>query len=103
MNKAFAVIALVAGVACRVDAGLELLTADGPWEMAQATNPGVWMPVKVPGTVLQTPVENRIVPEPYCGLNNKYELGLIPDLRDNRDFYTVTYLFRMHSKEERVK
>ena len=67
------------------------LLANGPWEMEQATKPGVWLPAKVPGTVLQTLVENKIVPEPYWGLNNKYELGLIPDLRDNRDFYTVTY------------
>ena len=65
--------------------------ANGPWEMEQATKPGVWLPAKVPGTVLQTLVENKIVPEPYYGLNNKYELGLIPDLRDNRDFYMVTY------------
>ena len=67
------------------------LIANGPWEMEQATAPGQWLPAKVPGTVLQTLVDNKIVPEPYWGLNNKYELGLIPDLRDNRDFYTVTY------------
>ena len=67
------------------------LVVNGPWEMEQATKPGVWLPAKVPGTVLQTLVENKIVPEPYYGLNNKYELGLIPDLRDDRDFYTVTY------------
>ena len=49
------------------------------------------MPAKVPSTVLATLVENGIVPEPYQGLNNKYDLKLIPDLRENRDFYTVTY------------
>ena len=68
-----------------------ILQAAGPWEMEQASNPGVWMPAKVPGTVLATLVENGIVPEPYQGLNNKYDLKLIPDLRENRDFYTVTY------------
>ena len=48
-----------------------ILQADGPWEMEQASNPGVWMPAKVPGTVLATLVENGIVPDPYQGLNNK--------------------------------
>lgn len=67
------------------------ILANGPWEMEQASKPGVWLPAKVPGTALQTLVANKVVPEPYEGLNNKYKLGLIPDLRDDRDFYTVTY------------
>ena len=86
---------VIAGVVCMTGALFAhaegLLVANGPWEMEQATKPGVWLPARVPGTVLQTLVENKIVPEPYYGLNNKSELGLIPDLRDNRDFYTVTY------------
>ena len=68
-----------------------ILRADGPWEMEQASNPGVWMPAKVPGTVLATLVDNGILPDPYKGLSNKYDLRIIPDLRDNREFYTVTY------------
>ena len=81
--------ALATGVSFRCAAAS--VTADGPWEMEQASAPGKWMPAVVPGTVLQTLVKNGSVPEPYYGLNNKYELNLIPDLRDNRDFYTVTY------------
>jgi mannosylglycoprotein endo-beta-mannosidase len=52
-----------------------------------------WMPAVVPGTVLHSLVNNRIYPEPYFGLNNKLQSGLIPDLNDaGRDFYT--YWFR---------
>ena len=76
------------------------ILAGGPWEMEQASKPGVWLPAKVPGTALQTLVANKVVPEPYEGLNNKYELGLIPDLRDSRDFYTVTYRTRVRIPAE---
>ena len=86
---------MIAGVFCMVGALFAhaegFLVASGPWEMEQATKPGDWLPAKVPGTVLQTLVENKIVPEPYYGLNNKYELELIPDLLGNRDFYSATY------------
>ena len=48
-----------------------------------------WLPAIVPGTVLNTDVYNRKVPEPYFGLNNKIQQGLIPDLADvGRDYYT---------------
>ena len=88
MKRCVLVAALAATVVAFADGQL---TADGPWEMEQATAPGKWMPAIVPGTALQTLVRNGLVPEPYWGLNNKYDLKLIPDLRDNRDFYTVTY------------
>ncbi|MDR2682743.1 MAG: hypothetical protein LBB64_02610, partial [Dysgonamonadaceae bacterium] len=39
-----------------------------------------WLPAIVPGTVLNSLVYNKIYPEPYFGLNNKLETGLIPDL-----------------------
>lgn len=52
-----------------------------------------WMPAIVPGTVLNSLVHNKVYPEPYFGLNNKLEQGLIPDLyKAGRDFYT--YWFR---------
>lgn len=52
-----------------------------------------WLPAIVPGTVLNSLVYNKVYPEPYYGLNNKLELGLIPDLYHvGRDFYT--YWFR---------
>jgi len=52
-----------------------------------------WLPAIVPGTVLNSLVYNKIYPEPYYGLNNKLESGLIPDLyQAGRDFYT--YWFR---------
>ncbi len=52
-----------------------------------------WMPAIVPGTVLNSLVYNKEYPEPYYGINNKIESGLIPDIsKVGRDFYT--YWFR---------
>jgi hypothetical protein len=52
-----------------------------------------WIPAIVPGTVLNSLVHNGVYPEPYFGLNNKIESGLIPDIaKVGRDFYT--YWFR---------
>jgi mannosylglycoprotein endo-beta-mannosidase len=52
-----------------------------------------WLPAIVPGTVLRSLVYNGVYPEPYFGLNNKLESGLIPDIHHvGRDFYT--YWFR---------
>lgn len=52
-----------------------------------------WMPAIVPGTVLNSLVHNQVYPEPYYGLNNKLDKGIIPDLaKAGRDFYT--YWFR---------
>ena len=91
-NMLLMVLVMVAFSATAMNVNSDgILQAAGPWEMEQASNPGVWMPAKVPGTVLSTLVGNGIVPEPYYGLNNKYDLKAIPDLRENRDFYTVTY------------
>lgn len=59
----------------------------------EKTNTHNWMPAIVPGTVLNSLVYNKVYPEPYYGLNNKLESGLIPDLyHAGRDFYT--YWFR---------
>ena len=71
--------------------GRAALVPDGPWEMEQAITPGRWMPAVVPGTVLTTLVKNGVVPDPHYGLNNKLENKLIPDLSENREFYTATF------------
>ncbi len=55
--------------------------------------PTGWQPATVPGTVLNNLVANGVYPEPYYGLNNKLDKGVIPDLANKgRDFYT--YWFR---------
>lgn len=52
-----------------------------------------WLPAVVPGTVLNSLVYNKVYPEPYYGVNNKLESGLIPDIsKTGREFYT--YWFR---------
>ena len=71
--------------------GHDAVVASGPWEMEQAYAPGKWMPAVVPGTVLTTLVKNGVVPDPHYGLNNKLENKLIPDLSENREFYTATF------------
>lgn len=114
--------ALLAGVAGAMGEPLTVgMAADGPirldsdifhhgncqWRMMKAGDvkePGEevslagyptdgWMPAIVPGTVLNSLVHNGRFPEPYYGLNNKIESGLIPDISVvGRDFYT--YWFR---------
>jgi len=78
-----------------------------PWTMCQqqrvAANgaaislPGFtmsdWQKAVVPGTVLNSLVNDGVYPEPYFGLNNAHEKNLIPDISEaGRDFYT--YWFR---------
>ncbi|MDR0510671.1 MAG: glycoside hydrolase family 2 [Rikenellaceae bacterium] len=54
-----------------------------------------WTPAVVPGTVLNSLVYNNVYPEPYYGLNNRLESGLIPDLyHAGRDFYTFWFVTR---------
>lgn len=84
--------ALVLGAALGLAGERTTVRAAGPWKMAQATAPDAWMPAIVPGTVLRTLVENGKVPDPYYGLNNKLENGLIPDLSANRPFYEATFV-----------
>lgn len=48
-----------------------------------------WLPATVPGTVLTTLLNNKIVPDPFYGMNNKY----IPDLFDTgNDYYTYWFV-----------
>lgn len=52
-----------------------------------------WMQAIVPGTVLNSLVYNGVYPDPYYGMNNKLDKGIIPDLaKTGREFYT--YWFR---------
>lgn len=52
-----------------------------------------WMPAIVPGTVLNSLVYDKVYPEPYYGMNNELNQGVIPDIaKVGRDFYT--YWFR---------
>jgi mannosylglycoprotein endo-beta-mannosidase len=79
----------------------------GDWSMAQVEkvsasgakisqfgfNAGAWSPALVPGTVLNSLVANKVYPEPYYGLNNVYDRGVIPDIsKVGNPFYT--YWFR---------
>nr|WP_262903616.1 sugar-binding domain-containing protein [Niabella beijingensis] len=52
-----------------------------------------WLPATVPGTVLNSLVNNKVYPDPYFGDNNKRSRHLIPDLQDvGNGFYR--YWFR---------
>lgn len=63
-----------------------------------------WLPAVVPGTVLNSLVYNKIYPEPYYGLNNKLESGLIPDLYNvGRDFYTYWFRTEFNLDENQFK
>lgn len=63
-----------------------------------------WLPAIIPGTVLNSLVYNKIYPEPYYGLNNKLESGLIPDLYNvGRDFYTYWFRTEFSLDEDQFK
>jgi len=48
-----------------------------------------WLPATVPGTVLTTLLNNKLIPDPFYGMNNKY----IPDIFETgRDFYTYWFV-----------
>lgn len=48
-----------------------------------------WQPAVVPGTVLTTMLENKQVPDPFFGMNNKQ----IPDIfNTGRDYYTYWFV-----------
>ena len=89
-------IAVAGLVSSQPHAEREAVRVEGPWEMAQATAPEKWMKAKVPGTVLGTLVSNGVVPDPYFGLNNRWEDKIVPDLGDNREFYTATFRTRVN-------
>ncbi|MGX5853672.1 glycoside hydrolase family 2 protein [Dyadobacter jiangsuensis] len=56
-----------------------------------------WQPAIVPGTVLTTMLENKQVPDPFWGMNNKQ----IPDIfHTGRDYYTYWFV---KDFEERVE
>jgi mannosylglycoprotein endo-beta-mannosidase len=48
-----------------------------------------WMPATVPGTVLTTLINNKLMPDPFYGMNNEQ----IPDIyRTGRDYYTYWFV-----------
>ncbi|HEY9533637.1 MAG TPA: glycoside hydrolase family 2 TIM barrel-domain containing protein, partial [Mucilaginibacter sp.] len=48
-----------------------------------------WQPATVPGTVLTTQLNNKQIPDPFYGMNNK----LIPDIyKTGRDYYTYWFI-----------
>ncbi|PZP43928.1 MAG: glycoside hydrolase family 2 [Pseudopedobacter saltans] len=52
-----------------------------------------WLSSTIPGTVLNSLVQDKVYADPYYGDNNKYTLKLIPDINDvGREFYH--YWFR---------
>jgi hypothetical protein len=54
-----------------------------------------WMPAAVPGTVLTTLLNNKLIPDPFYGMNNKK----IPDIYDTgRDYYTYWFVKDFHEK-----
>ncbi len=60
--------------------------------LTQLTN---WLPATVPGTILTTQLNNKLIPDPFYGMNNKK----IPDIYDTgRDYYTYWFVKNFHEK-----
>lgn len=67
--------------------------ADGAVVSKNTFRAADWYPAIVPGTVLNTLVDNKVYPEPYFGDNNRKTNKLIPDISVvGREFYH--YWFR---------
>src|SRR6185312_2005312 len=50
---------------------------------------GEWMPATVPGTVLTSLINNKLMPDPFYGMNNKK----IPDIYfSGKEFYTYWFV-----------
>src|SRR4051812_6025995 len=48
-----------------------------------------WIPAIVPGTVITSLLHNKLIPDPFYGMNNK----LIPDIYDvGRGYYTYWFV-----------
>ncbi|NMC38534.1 MAG: glycosyl hydrolase [Bacteroidales bacterium] len=61
---------------------------DGTVITSRDFNPQGWLDAVVPGTVLTTLLHNKLIPDPFFGMNN----NLIPDIYDTgRDHYTYWF------------
>ena len=54
-----------------------------------------WIPATVPGTVLTTLLDNKLIPDPFYGMNNQK----IPDIYETgRDYYTFWFVKNFQEK-----
>ena len=59
-----------------------------------------WIPAVVPGTVLTTLLANKLIPDPFYGMNNKK----IPDIYDvGRDYYTYWFVKDFKRKYDKTE
>ncbi|MFT2008489.1 glycoside hydrolase family 2 protein [Pontibacter sp. 13R65] len=65
------------------------VTVNGQSLSQPSHNLAGWQPAVVPGTVLTTQLENKEIPDPFYGMNNKR----IPDIyHTGRDYYTYWFV-----------
>jgi mannosylglycoprotein endo-beta-mannosidase len=65
------------------------VSASGEKISSQTFNITGWMPAIVPGTVLTTMLNNKLIPDPFYGMNNKQ----IPDINNTgNDYYTYWFV-----------
>ncbi|WP_207423127.1 glycoside hydrolase family 2 protein [Desertivirga brevis] len=63
-----------------------------------ATTLSGWMPAVVPGTVLTSLLHNKLIPDPFYGMNNER----IPDIyKTGRDYYTYWFVKDFEQKQEK--
>jgi mannosylglycoprotein endo-beta-mannosidase len=74
------------------------MTADGSVITSGEFTMEGWMDAVVPGTILTTLLHNKLIPDPFFGMNN----NLIPDVYDTgRDYYTWWFYNEFPSPEIR--
>ncbi len=72
------------------------INADGSVISGPDFNMDGWMDAVVPGTILTTLLHNKLIPDPFFGMNN----NLIPDVNDaGRDYYTYWFYNEFQTPE----
>ncbi len=70
-------------------ANIKNVSIDGEQISSTAYPVKSWLPATVPGTVLTSLLNNKLVPDPFYGMNNKY----IPDIYSTgNDYYTYWFV-----------
>ncbi len=71
------------------------VAADGSQLTLSEPDMAGWLIATVPGTVLTTLINNKVMPDPYFGLNN----ATIPDVyTEGRDYYTYWFFTRFSTE-----
>jgi mannosylglycoprotein endo-beta-mannosidase len=112
MKRLFIYFLIFSAVSITVDAQSTVINLPDNWKARRATDAAVdgsvitgdsydldgWIDAVVPGTILTTLLHNRMVPDPFFGINNNH----IPDVYNTgKDYYTWWFIDEFQSPDIR--